>query len=197
MIPTSARSEIPFTLRRLQEEDIPQVMAIERKVFPLPWSPGIFRYEIRYNRFGYYLAIASTDHRLPPLVGYGGMWLYLPEAHISTIAIHPDFQGLHLGAWLLAALLLHAARRGATEATLEVRVSNVVAQRLYTSFGFVVVGRRPRYYSDNREDAYIMTLAPLRQEHLQRRLHREITIVQKRWQQEGASRLAQSSPQER
>ncbi len=185
--------QTPFVLRRLQEADIPHVMTIERQVFPLSWSPGIFRYELRHNRFGYYLAIATTDERLPPLVGYGGIWLYLPEAHISTLAVHPQFQGLHLGAWLLAALLLHAARRGATEATLEVRVSNVGAQRLYTSFGFVVVGRRHRYYSDNGEDAYIMTLAPLELATIRQRFQREVRMVQERWHQRGKRLLAQRS----
>lgn len=182
--------EFPFGLRRLRETDLPHVMVIERRVFSLPWSQGIFRYEIRHNPFGYYLGIESVDARLPPIVGYGGVWLYLPEAHISTIAVHPDFQGLHFGAWLLAALLAHAARQGAREATLEVRVSNTKAQRLYTSFGFAIVGRRTRYYSDNGEDAYIMTLRPLRLSAIKARLEREATEARRRWAEKGAHIVA-------
>lgn len=165
----------------MREDDIPHVMAIERRVFSLPWSPGIYRYELRHNRFARYLVLAADHPPLPPVVGYGGVWLHLPEAHISTIAVHPELRGLHLGAWLLAALLVLAADKGAGEATLEVRVSNTVAQGLYRSFGFDIVGQRRRYYSDNKEDAYIMTLKPLDASSLRERLQVEIAEAQRRW----------------
>lgn len=174
-------STFPFVLDRLREQDIPAIMAIEEQSFSLPWTPGIYRYELRHNRYGHYLAIRCSEPELPPLAGYAGAWLYLPEAHISTIAIHPDLRGLHLGAWLLAALLVSATQEGALEATLEVRVSNRVAQRLYLSFGFRVVGQRYRYYSDNLEDAYIMSLQPLDLPMLQHRLWREEQIARRRW----------------
>lgn len=171
----------PFRLDTLREEDIPAVMDIERRAFSLPWNAGIYRYELRYNALSFYRAIRTSGPPLPPIVAYGGIWLYAPEAHVSTIAVHPEFRGLHLGAWLLADLLVEAARRGAQEASLEVRVSNVTAQRLYLSFGFRVVGKRHRYYSDNREDAFIMTLRPLDITVLEQRLFREERIVKERW----------------
>ncbi len=171
----------PFRVFLLSEDDIPDIMLIERASFSLPWTPAIYRYELKENPFARYFGIRCEHEALPRLVAYGGVWLYLPEGHISTIAVHPMLRGLHLGAWLLATLLVDAARGGAKEATLEVRVSNTVAQRLYHSFGFRVVGRRPRYYSDTKEDAYVMTLRPLDKVALLRRLHREERAVHQRW----------------
>ena len=177
----------PFIIDRLTEEDIPSIVAIERRVFSMPWTPGIYRYELRHNRFARYLGIRSKSPALPPLAGYAGAWLYLPEAHISTIAVDPGLRGLHLGAWLLACLLVDVADEGAQEATLEVRVSNRVAQGLYLSFGFRVAGRRYRYYSDNREDAYVMTLAPLDPEVLRWRRQQEEATARRLWTERGAT----------
>ncbi|MGE5262781.1 MAG: ribosomal protein S18-alanine N-acetyltransferase [Acidobacteriota bacterium] len=92
-----------------------------------------------------------------PVVGYGGLWLMVDEAHISTIASHPDWRRRGIGELLLLAMIDSAAEIGANIVTLEVRVTNVPAQVLYTKYGFEVVGRRKGYYSDNGEDAYIMT----------------------------------------
>jgi ribosomal-protein-alanine N-acetyltransferase len=91
------------------------------------------------------------------VLGYGGFWAIVDEAHISTIAVHPDWRGRGLGAMVLAALIDTAILRGAAEVTLEVRVSNEIAQNLYRRYGFVEVGRRKKYYRDNNEDALIMT----------------------------------------
>ncbi len=190
MSDTSQVLDFPFTISPLTEEDIPAILEIERQAFSLPWSEGIYRYELRHNPYATYLAVRSHDSRLPSVVAYGGLWFYMPEAHISTIAVHPRFRGLHLGAWLLAHLLFEGVQGGATEASLEVRVSNLVAQRLYLSFGFRVVGRRYRYYSDNREDAYIMTLKPLDRLSLQKRIQRESHIVRERWAQRREAILA-------
>jgi len=101
--------------------------------------------------------------REPPrvVVGYIGFWYVVDEAHISTLAVHPAYRGRGIGAQLLAAMLREAAGLGARLATLEVRVGNLAAQRLYLKFGFEEVGRRPAYYRDNAEDALLMTLAPL------------------------------------
>lgn len=175
----------PFQIAHLREPDIPAIMEIERASFSLPWTMAIYRYELRENPYATYLGIRTLNEKLPPLAGYGGLWFYTPEAHISTIAIHPLLRGLHLGAWLLAAMLVEAARQDAEEVTLEVRVSNHVAQRLYLSFGFRVVGRRYRYYSDNREDAYIMTLRPIDYEELVHRLQREEQVARQRWTERG------------
>ncbi len=93
----------------------------------------------------------------PPVVGYGGMWLMVDEAHISTIASHPEWRRRGIGELLLVAMLERAAEIGANVVTLEVRVSNAAAQSLYKKYGFRVAGRRKGYYSDNGEDALIMS----------------------------------------
>ena len=92
------------------------------------------------------------------VVGFAGMWMFVDEAHVSTIASHVNWRGYGIGELLLLTLLREAQRRNAIFATLEVRVTNVVAQNLYKKYDFVEVGRRKRYYRDNGEDALIMTV---------------------------------------
>jgi ribosomal-protein-alanine N-acetyltransferase len=92
-----------------------------------------------------------------PILGYAGFWLMVDEAHISTIAVRPDWRGLGLGELLLAAMLERATGLEADRATLEVRVSNITAQNLYHKYGFRRAGLRRRYYRDNDEDALIMS----------------------------------------
>jgi [ribosomal protein S18]-alanine N-acetyltransferase len=100
---------------------------------------------------------APTDvTRRSHIVGFGGLWLMLDEAHITTICVSTKLRGLGLGEWLMSHLMDIAREIGAQRVTLEVRVSNSVAQRMYRKFGFSTEGVRPRYYSDNQEDALIM-----------------------------------------
>lgn len=96
-----------------------------------------------------------------PILGYAGLWLMADEAHITTIATAASQRGKGLGELLLQAMFLLAELAGANQLTLEVRVSNAVAQRLYEKYGFVVAGTRKRYYSDNGEDALIMWSQPI------------------------------------
>jgi len=98
----------------------------------------------------------------PPIIGFGGMWNLYDEAHITTIGVVPDLRGRGLGELLFIAMVDEAIRRRVNWVTLEVRVSNVSAQALYQKYGFTVQGRRPRYYSDNNEDAFIMWSASLK-----------------------------------
>ena len=91
------------------------------------------------------------------VVGYSGFWFIIDEAHISTIAVHPDWRGRHVGEQLFVSILEQALDLGAVTATLEVRVSNDRAQGLYRKYHFEVVGRRKHYYRDNGEDALLMT----------------------------------------
>jgi ribosomal-protein-alanine N-acetyltransferase len=100
---------------------------------------------------------APTNPHLASIVGFAGLWLMLDEAHITTIATHPDYRGRGLGELLLCSMTKIAYDIAAQRVTLEVRVSNTIAQNLYRKYGFMVVGTRRRYYSDNNEDAYIMT----------------------------------------
>jgi ribosomal-protein-alanine N-acetyltransferase len=100
----------------------------------------------------------------PHIAGFAGMWFMYDEAHITTIGVDPVYRGRHLGELLLLAMIEEALRREATWVTLEVRVSNNVAQRLYRKYGFTIHGTRRRYYSDNGEDAYIMWSHSLKDE---------------------------------
>lgn len=105
----------------------------------------------------------NHEERPGEIVGYAGMWIMVDEAHITTIAIREAWRGKGLGELLLASLIAAAAEAGAERVTLEVRVSNETAQNLYRKYGFRQEGLRRRYYSDNNEDAHIMTTGSIRE----------------------------------
>ncbi len=154
---------LPYRIEPMRTDDIKQVMHIERVSFPAPWPATAYRYDLTKNDLATYLVLRlMRPRRAPLLLGYGGFWLMVDEAHISTIAVHPQWRGRGLGAMLLLALAEVALRRGAERLTLEVRESNTKAQNLYRKYAFAVVGRRRRYYHDNDEDALIMTTPRLR-----------------------------------
>jgi [ribosomal protein S18]-alanine N-acetyltransferase len=103
------------------------------------------------------------------IVGYGGVWLSVDEGHITTIAIAPAYRGCGIGELMLNHLIDHALDLMAERITLEVRLSNVIAQQLYLKYGFEPVGKRPRYYTDNGEDALLMTTPLIRDSTFQER----------------------------
>lgn len=141
------------TYRPMQVEDIPQVHLVERKSFPTnPWSKSIFLSELTRNDAAIYI-VAVVEERI---VGYAGMWIILDEGHITNIAVDPSYRRRGIGQGLLGELTRLALQRGAVAMTLEVRVSNAEAQRLYTKLGFEPRGIRKEYYQDNKEDALIM-----------------------------------------
>lgn len=148
-----------YILRYMTVADISQVLEIDRLSFALPWSQRSYEFEINDNPNGHMIVLAGPD--LDRIAGYGGMWMIDGEAHISTIATHPDLRGRNLGEALLAGMLSRAILDDAEYAVLEVRVSNVPAIALYEKYEFTIVGRRKGYYRDNNEDAYLMHLAPM------------------------------------
>ncbi|HSB90927.1 MAG TPA: ribosomal protein S18-alanine N-acetyltransferase [Anaerolineales bacterium] len=150
-------------VRPMTLADVPDVAAIDRLSFSLPWPERSYRYELTENPAARLLVAEMPASPRLRVVGYVGLWLLVDEAHISTIAVHPAERGRGIGETLLLAALDLAARIGAELATLEVRASNAAAQNLYRKHGFEVVGSRPGYYKDNREDAVLMTLSQLRQ----------------------------------
>jgi ribosomal-protein-alanine N-acetyltransferase len=99
---------------------------------------------------------AANEAQLQSIIGYAGLWQMVDEAHVTTIATHPGARRRGLGELLLVALIDIGYDIGARFMTLEVRVSNEPAKALYRKYGFAIVSTRPRYYSDNNEDAYIM-----------------------------------------
>jgi [ribosomal protein S18]-alanine N-acetyltransferase len=148
-----ARPRLSVVVAPMAVADVEAVQAIELASFSAPWPPNAYLTELQTNRLAHYMVIRIG----PDVVGYAGLWLMVDEAHVTTFAIHPDWRRRHLGDRLLLALLDIALDRRAAEATLEVRLSNLPARRLYEKFGFRPVGIRPRYYTDNQEDALIMT----------------------------------------
>lgn len=152
-----ARPPLKLVVEPMRLADIEAVQTIERASFTTPWPPHAYRSELESNRLATYLVARAGDR----IVGYGGMWLMVDEAHITTFAVHPAWRRRHIGERLLLAFLDLAMARHAREATLEVRLSNLPARRLYEKYGFRPVGLRPRYYSDDGEDALIMTTEPL------------------------------------
>jgi len=144
-------------LAPLTVADLEEVALIENNSFTAPWPTSAYTTELTTNRLARYVG-ARIDGTL---VGFGGIWLMVDEAHITTMAVLPAHRRSGVATALLLELLQEARRGGARVATLDVRVSNAGAQRLYRAFGFVEVGRRIRYYDDNDEDALVMTTAEL------------------------------------
>jgi len=144
-------------LAPLTVADLEEVALIENVSFTAPWPTSAYVTELTTNRLARYVG-ARIDGAL---VGFGGIWLMVDEAHITTMAVLPAIRRNGVATALLLELLQEARRGGARVATLDVRVSNLDAQRLYLAFGFVEVGRRIRYYDDNDEDALVMTTAEL------------------------------------
>lgn len=152
-----ARPPVRIRIETMRLEDLDPVHVIERASFNAPWPANAYRTELESNRLAHYLVARADD----TIVGYGGMWLMVDEAHITTFAVHPRWRRRRIGERLILAFLDLALDRGAHEATLEVRLSNLPARRLYEKYGFRPVGLRPRYYSDDHEDALIMTTESL------------------------------------
>ncbi len=157
-----------LSIEAMRLEDLPVVQAIEQASFSSPWPPNAYRSELETNRLASYLVVRVDGD----IVAYGGMWLMVDEAHITTFAVHPGWRRQRIGERLLLAFLELALVRQAHEATLEVRLSNLPARRLYEKYGFRPVGLRPRYYSDDNEDALIMTNEPLGDPRMRDRLAR-------------------------
>lgn len=174
---------MPYILEPMRPDDISAVGHVEKECFPTPWPASAYRRELR-NRLGNYYLVArfrppngeppiemAPSHRFNwlsflqqpaptsqpnQLVGFAGMWTMMDEAHITTIGVATRHRGRHIGELLLTGLIDEAVVRNANWITLEVRVSNAIAQNLYRKYGFSQYGIRKRYYSDNGEDAYIM-----------------------------------------
>jgi [ribosomal protein S18]-alanine N-acetyltransferase len=163
-----ARPPVRLRIEAMRLEDLDEVQRIEEASFSTPWPPNAYRSELMTNRLASYL-VGRVDDRI---VAYGGMWLMVDEAHITTFAVHPGWRRQRVGERLLLAFFDLARDRHARELTLEVRLSNLAARRLYEKYGFRPVGLRPRYYSDNQEDALIMTTEPIDEPRLRDRLER-------------------------
>ncbi len=140
-----------FDIVCMTEEDIADVLEVEQKSFPKPWSEASFKNELENDK-AVYLVCRSKEKKA---IAYGGFWLVCGEAQITNIAVHPEFRECGVGSSLLGRMIEEAQAKAACEMTLEVRVGNEPAKKLYRRFGFEEVGIRKRYYHDG-EDALLM-----------------------------------------
>ena len=168
--------------REIQQNRLARyLVAVERREAPPP-GEGEAPPEARPAGFGRFLGglrhiLESADDAPPEerrelVVGFIGVWLLADEAHIVTVAVRDGHRGRGVGELLLIAAIETALRERQAVVTLECRVSNAVALRLYEKYGFERVGLRPRYYSDNHEDAYVMTVGGIEEAAYRRRFER-------------------------
>ncbi len=206
----------------MRESDLGRVQEIERQSFSTPWSAATYLRELRSQEQCRYIVARSSNGPprtlggeaaprrswlasvLPglfgapstpspyPVVGYGGIWLTVDEGHITTIATAPEVRGRGVGELVLNGLIDAARELGAHLLTLEVRVSNVVAQKLYLKYGFEARGTRRRYYTDNNEDALIMWTGAINSPEYLRRLHKLRTQLAERLRAESEQGPVQS-----
>jgi ribosomal-protein-alanine N-acetyltransferase len=180
----------PHLLRPMMPADIEQVVKIDQQSFATSWSRVTFLYEINDNPTASMVVVVkpeTTDGTgssgVSPLalrrllysakpdytiVAYAGMWIHGREAHISTIASHPDFRRHGYGELMLIGMIGRGIVLGADHVVLEVRLSNINAQNLYRKYEFTAIGFYPRYYHDNQEDALFMVARPLDEAYLLR-----------------------------
>jgi ribosomal-protein-alanine N-acetyltransferase len=185
-----AEDRLQIRVRRMLLDDVEKVVELDKLSFPTPWSARTYRHEILNSERSLMLVVephhnvsatgANSRHWLKRLIwgegtgtkpernliAYSGFWHIVDESHISTIAVHPDWRGHKLGDLLIWVMVREAIRRQAVRVTLEVRVSNEVAQNLYRKYGFEISGVRKGYYRDNGEDAYLMTAMPLDEDYM-------------------------------
>ncbi len=169
-----ARPPVRLVIEAMRLADLPAVHDIERRSFSTPWPSHAYRTELETNRLAHY-RVARVDGQV---IAYAGIWLMVDEAHVTTFAVDPAWRRRHIGEALLLSMMDLAIEHGAREATLEVRLSNLAARRLYEKYGFRPVGIRPRYYSDNNEDALVMTTEALTGEQMRERMGRLRTALE-------------------
>jgi len=138
--------------RKMTIQDVDQVMEIERASFTLPWSKESYAGELK-NCFAHYLVLDVSGI----VAAYGGIWVVFEQAHLTNIAVHVDYRQRGMGSALMQALEQTARKNKAEYVYLEVRPSNLAAVNMYASLGYGISGARTAYYTDNGEDAYIMS----------------------------------------
>ena len=214
---------MPFTLRPLEERDIPQSAEVERDAFPTLVPSTSFRRELKTRRARYLVAwrrddVAEPESHTPDLpdpsladngrpligqllrnarslwskplawepgqhflVGFVGIWYMIDEAHIVSVAVRRKYRGHGIGELLLIGAIEQAMARGARVVTLEVRASNDIAKNLYLKYGFKERGVRKGYYTNDREDAIIMTTDPIIIPPYPERFRKLVQAHEERW----------------
>ena len=141
-----------YLIRKMTEQDLDEVMMIEKESFSLPWSRESYLGELR-NSFANYIVCDCAG----VVAGYAGIWVVFEEAHITNVAVGKSFRSQGIGLALMAEAERIARSKKATRILLEVRPSNEVALHMYRNLNYMQTALRKAYYSDNGEDAMVMT----------------------------------------
>lgn len=141
-----------FYVRKMELQDLANVEKVEAAAYNNPWPHDIFYREMTENNHAHYF-VATLESEV---IGYGGMWLVVDDAQITNIAIHPSHRGFKFGEKLFRHMFDYGVYHGMKRLSLEVRESNIIAQRMYEKFGLVRAGIRKNYYTDDHEDAVVM-----------------------------------------
>jgi len=149
-----------LVIRKMTIDDVPVVVELDKMSFSLPWPERSFRFELTDNPASR-CWVAEADGRI---IGMIVVWLIVAEAHVATLATHPDFRRQGIAKKLLSHALQYLSSEGAQSSFLEVRANNTAAQEMYRKFGYKESGRRRHYYKDNDEDAILMNLDSLKVE---------------------------------
>lgn len=139
-------------IRKMLVTDIDAVIKVEKASFTTPWPKDVFFQEITYNEYAHYFVVELDKE----VIGYAGLWLVIDDTQITNIAIIPNYRGYKFGEKLFQYAFQYAVQMGTKRLSLEVRASNIPAQRMYRKFGLVPGGIRKKYYEDNQEDAIVM-----------------------------------------
>ncbi len=139
-------------LREMVFNDLDQVVVLENELFASPWTKENFIYELCENEFSNNYVLVEDNK----IIGYIGFWITFDICQITTLGIAKEYQGRGLSCILMDKCIEVAKQNECFNITLEVRVSNIVAQKLYEKYGFTNAAVRKNYYSDNGEDAYLM-----------------------------------------
>jgi len=150
------QGEDRYFIRRMREEDLPAVRAIEALSFSNPWSDNTFRGEIQNTSVSFPMVVVRRPGE--EVVAYIIYWQIRDDVQVNNVAVHPDCRGLGLGEALMRYAIARVRESGATFMTLEVRQSNAPALTLYKKLGFEVMGTRANYYTKPDEDAFVMAL---------------------------------------
>jgi len=143
-------------LRRMTARDLPEVLAIERASFPNPWPESTFRGELQNT--GLSTPLAAVEEETGRVIGYVIYWTIVDEAQINNIAVHPGLRRRGIAEAMFREVIDGLRVRGARFISLEVRMSNAAARRLYEKFGFEPLDVRKGYYSNPEEDGLVLGL---------------------------------------
>jgi len=150
---------LPIRVESMRDADLESVLAIEQASFASPWPRQYFLRELHHNRVAHlFVARVAEGPHQGDVVGYSCTWAIVDELHITNFAVDAEVRRQRVGQQLLTGVLARALELRCRQAVLEVRASNLGAQRLYARFGFAPVAVRKRYYAEEHEDAIVMFL---------------------------------------